>query len=148
MSSQYTIDDLVRASGFPIRTIRFYIQQGLVPASAGRGLGAGYGESHLKALLEIRRLQESGIQLSSIRARLQPVNILAEPMGDQKAAVAKASTGGPVVGHPASEPCRRIKLAAGCELLVSEHFFSRHGEHLATLAAMIETWEQTTGETP
>ncbi len=60
------------------RTIRYYIQQGLLPAPETRGPGAHYGLDHVNRLRLIRRLQSEHLPLSEIRKRidaLQPEQI-------------------------------------------------------------------------
>jgi DNA-binding transcriptional MerR regulator len=53
------------------RTIRYYIQQGLLPAPETRGPGAHYGPEHVDRLLLIRRLQQEHLPLSEIRRRIE-----------------------------------------------------------------------------
>jgi len=55
----------------PVRTIRFYIQKGLLPAPEGEKRGAYYTESHLAELLRIRQWQETGLSLDAIADLLQ-----------------------------------------------------------------------------
>jgi len=63
---KYTIDDLSELTGYSRRTIRYYIQEGLLDAPAGRGKGGFYFGSHLSQLKLIKQLQETGMSLSSI----------------------------------------------------------------------------------
>jgi DNA-binding transcriptional MerR regulator len=53
------------------RTIRYYIQQGLLPAPDARGPGAHYGPEHVDRLNLIRRLQREHLPLSEIRKRIE-----------------------------------------------------------------------------
>ena len=53
------------------RTIRYYIQQGLLPAPEARGPGAHYGAEHVDKLRLIRRLQAEHLPLSEIRKRIE-----------------------------------------------------------------------------
>ena len=53
------------------RTIRYYIQQGLLPAPEARGPGAHYGTEHVDKLKLIRRLQAEHLPLSEIRKRIE-----------------------------------------------------------------------------
>ena len=63
---QYTIKDLCEITGYTRRTIRYYIQEGLLDPPAGRGRGGFYFDSHLKRLREIKSLQDKGLKLSTI----------------------------------------------------------------------------------
>jgi DNA-binding transcriptional MerR regulator len=72
----FDIDELAALTTTPVRTIRFYIQEGLVPRPDGAGRGARYGAAHLETLLAIRRWQEQGLALGRIR------QILAGNVGD------------------------------------------------------------------
>ena len=70
MSQSYTIAELARLTGLNVRTIRYYIAQGLIPASGESGPGAHYGQGHLDRLALTRRLQAQHLPLAEIRARL------------------------------------------------------------------------------
>jgi len=78
---QYTIEELSELTGFTRRTIRYYVQEGLLEPPAGRGRGGFYYDSHLNKLLQIKSLQENGLSLAAITALLkageaQPVEYL------------------------------------------------------------------------
>ncbi len=66
----YSIADLARLTGVNVRTIRYYLAQGLLPASGESGPGAHYGEGHLNRLRLTRRLQQQHLPLAEIRRRL------------------------------------------------------------------------------
>src|SRR5688572_17500257 len=53
------------------RTVRYYIQQGLLPSPETRGPGAHYGPEHLDRLRLIRSLQRQHLPLAEIRRRLE-----------------------------------------------------------------------------
>ncbi|MCK9539514.1 MerR family transcriptional regulator [Dokdonella sp.] len=65
------LQQLSERSGLPGRTIRFYIQRGLLPAPEGAKRGAYYTEAHLADLLRIRQWQETGLSLDAIDGLLQ-----------------------------------------------------------------------------
>jgi DNA-binding transcriptional MerR regulator len=56
------------------RTIRYYIQQGLLPAPESRGPGAHYLPEHVDRLRLIRRLQQEHLPLSEIRKRIEKLS--------------------------------------------------------------------------
>jgi DNA-binding transcriptional MerR regulator len=66
----YSIADLARLTGVNVRTIRYYLAQGLLPASGESGPGAHYGEGHLDRLRLTKRLQLQHLPLAEIRRRL------------------------------------------------------------------------------
>jgi DNA-binding transcriptional MerR regulator len=69
---RYLIDELCRLTGFSRRTVRYYVQEGLVDPPAGRGRGGYYSDLHAAELARIRVLQEQGYRLDAIRGMLAP----------------------------------------------------------------------------
>lgn len=68
MSSQtFSLDELCTLAAVPKRTVRYYIQLGLLPRPQGENRGAKYLNTHLDALLRIKQLTEAGISLERIR---------------------------------------------------------------------------------
>jgi DNA-binding transcriptional MerR regulator len=61
------VAELADLGGVSRRTVRFYVQEGLLPAPLGVGRGRHYGPEHLKRLLEVKALQEGGRSLAEIR---------------------------------------------------------------------------------
>ncbi|MCD8339169.1 MAG: helix-turn-helix domain-containing protein [Burkholderiales bacterium] len=61
-----TIDELVRVSDISKRTLRFYIQQGLVDPPVGNTANARYDTGHLEQIRNIKTLQAEGYTLSRI----------------------------------------------------------------------------------
>lgn len=68
---RYTIEELQERTGFSRRTIRYYIQEGLLDPPAGRGRGGFYFDSHMQRLSEIKALQDKGLKLAAISALLK-----------------------------------------------------------------------------
>ena len=64
---EYRIEQLARASGMAVDTIRFYQGKGLLEAPRREGRVTWYGESHLERLRRIRDLQQRGFTLTVIR---------------------------------------------------------------------------------
>ena len=69
----FDLNDLCQQSGVTARTVRYYVQQGLLP-SPGLGAGARYREGHLARLRLIRRLQAEHLPLAEIRRRLEALD--------------------------------------------------------------------------
>ena len=70
---RFTAAELEEATGVSARNIRYYIQEGLVPPSAGRGKSAYYTPAHVEQLTLVRDLRARGLSLEEIREALIPV---------------------------------------------------------------------------
>lgn len=70
MAAQYDLNELGKRSGVSPRTIRYYVQQRLLPRPQSMGSRAWYGEEHLHRLLLIRSLQDRGETLERIQRLL------------------------------------------------------------------------------
>lgn len=70
----YDLNELSDLGGVTPRTVRYYIQQGLLRSPGSSGPGVKYGEGHLLRLRLIRRLQQEHFPLSEIRGRLRSLN--------------------------------------------------------------------------
>ncbi len=70
-----TIEDLADLVGVPVRTIRYYISENLLPSPGTRGKGTVYGEEHLLRLRLIRILVEQRIPLVEIREKLATLTL-------------------------------------------------------------------------
>ena len=66
----FSINDLSALSGLPVRTIRYYISQGLIPSAGREGPATRYPESTLARLRLIRKLQDLHLPLAEIRRQL------------------------------------------------------------------------------
>ena len=67
---KYTFNELCSLVELPVRTVRFYIQKGLVSPPEGSRKGAYYTKKHLDELLAIRKWQRAGLSLERIRELL------------------------------------------------------------------------------
>src|SRR5262245_54661461 len=65
-----SLQQLGERSGVPERSIRYYIQKGLLPRPEGEKRGAFYTAAHLADLLRIRQWQDAGLSLDAIGALL------------------------------------------------------------------------------
>ena len=66
----YKLDELAREADVAPRTVRYYVQRGLLPAPEFKGKDTSYGREHLARLLAIKRLQAAHLPLDAIEARL------------------------------------------------------------------------------
>jgi DNA-binding transcriptional MerR regulator len=102
----YSLDQLSEMADVPVRTIRYYIQRGLVSRPEGEKKGAYYTRSHLEQLLQIRKWVGAGMSLDRAAALLH---------GEASATPPPASTG--------PQPLNRrevsvYSLAEGLELVI------------------------------
>jgi len=100
----YSLDDLCTLVDLPRRTLRYYIQIGLVDRPEGEKRGAFYTRQHLDQLLAIRKWQQAGLSLDRIRELL----------------ASREEPGVPLAGRrPGSvEVWSRLTVAEGLELHV------------------------------
>jgi DNA-binding transcriptional MerR regulator len=73
--ARYTIDELAEQVGVSVRTIRFYIAEGLLPGADSRGRGPSYTEEHLLRLRLARRLVDQHVPLADVRDRLAGLSV-------------------------------------------------------------------------
>jgi DNA-binding transcriptional MerR regulator len=66
-SKTFTLDELCALSNMPKRTVRYYMQIGLMDRPIGETRGAHYVGRHLEQLLKIRQLTDAGVSLERIR---------------------------------------------------------------------------------
>jgi DNA-binding transcriptional MerR regulator len=68
LDDQLLIHELAERAGVSVRTIRYYIAEGLLPAPTTRGRYAYYSQEYLDLIELIRRLKEAYLPLREIRA--------------------------------------------------------------------------------
>jgi DNA-binding transcriptional MerR regulator len=74
--TELSIEDLAERAGVPVRTVRYYIGQGLLAGPGTRGRAAVYGDEHLERLRLIRRLAEQHVPLAEQRRRLEGLSLV------------------------------------------------------------------------
>lgn len=67
---RYSLDELCSLVGLTKRTIRYYMQQGLVSRPEGQKRGSYYLDTHLQQLQQIQAWQKAGYSLERIRELL------------------------------------------------------------------------------
>ena len=67
----YPLADLCVLVDLPPRTVRYYVQMGLVDRPQGETRAARYGAAHLEQLLLIKKWTAAGLSLERIRELLQ-----------------------------------------------------------------------------
>ena len=78
--SDYAINELSALSGLPVRTIRYYLAQGLIPSAGKEGPATRYPDATLARLRLIAKLRNAHLPLAEIRKRLAMLSD-AEVMG-------------------------------------------------------------------
>lgn len=76
--------------GIRDRTLRYYIQNGVVPPPIGSPKFARYDFRHLQGLVTARALQNQGMKLMQIRSQMAPSNMVRErrtAYGDPKTTI-------------------------------------------------------------
>ena len=63
----FSLDDLCALTDFSKRTVRYYMQLGLVDRPIGETRSAHYLEVHVEQLLRIKKLTDAGVSLERIR---------------------------------------------------------------------------------
>jgi DNA-binding transcriptional MerR regulator len=125
-SPTFTLDQLCTLAAVPKRTVRYYIQLGLLARPEGENRGAHYLSTHLDTLLRIRQLSEAGISLERIREVLagEPPVVPTRPQA-----------------FGAIEVRSHIRIAPGIELQLSPEQASITPEQVRALAqAVLAAW--------
>jgi DNA-binding transcriptional MerR regulator len=83
----YKLEELARDAGVSPRTVRYYVQRGLLPPPLFKGRDTVYSTDHLLRLRAIRRLQERFLPLDAIaveigRRSVDELRDLADGKGD------------------------------------------------------------------
>jgi DNA-binding transcriptional MerR regulator len=119
--ARYGVEELAVLGGVTRRTVRYYVQQGLLQAPLGVGRGRHYGPEHLARLEQVKALQERGLSLDEVRDEV-------ERPARKGRATAAAST-----AAPGASAWRRVELVPGVELHVEAGRRLPHAERLREL---------------
>lgn len=165
-SDNYLIGELAQKAGVSVRTIRYYISEGLLPSPEVRGRYTNYDEDYLRRIRLIRRLKDAYLPIKEIRRKLETeseeeieaflrlyegqhtsregaleyiANLRAESaprakiMPPAPRPVITVEAANPT--DPAESSWRRIRLAPGIELHLSEATAAQLGARLPALLA-------------
>ena len=124
--TRYAIGDLADLGGVSRRTVRYYVQEGLLPTPLGIGRGNHYGPEHLEQLLRVKALQEAGHTLDDIRRTLDGATPRVSETREPSVAVVDVA--------PAPEVWRRLTLSPGVELHLAGDIRLPSAAKLAELA--------------
>lgn len=148
---EYSVDELTAAAGVSVRTLRYYIAEGLLPGPSTRGKSARYTPEHLWRLLLIRQLSAQHLPLAQVRERLSrlsgsEVRRLVElerptarsPRAYLEDLLARARTATPLARPAPADTWRRLTLKPGLELHVRADAESRYASLLVRLKRLAE----------
>lgn len=99
----HTLAELCVLADLGVRTVRYYVQAGLVDRPEGETRAARYGPRHLEQLLLIKKWTASGVSLERIRELLH---------GEQAPVPARPRTAGSI------EVCSHLTVADGVEIVI------------------------------
>ena len=129
MSPQtFTLDQICTLAAVPKRTVRYYIQMGLLDRPVGETRGAHYLSSHLDSLLRIKQLTDAGVSLDRIREVLKGEPAAVPPRPRQPGSVEVRS---------------HIWIAPGIEMQVAPEQAQISPEQVRALAlAVLTAWNR------
>ena len=93
-----SIAELARQAGVTVRTVRYYVAEGLLPPPVGIGPRSAYDHEHLLRLEAVRCLKARYYPLAEIRRTLEGRS--AEEVGALLAELIDGAPGGDAVGRP------------------------------------------------
>jgi DNA-binding transcriptional MerR regulator len=152
--TEWKLSELAEAVGVRPRTVRYYVQRGLLPAPPFKGPDTVYGEEHLLRLKAIRVLQARFLPLDAIQAELARRDLEAlrtlVAEGEPPAVPPLRGPGAPppvkdmepAPGEPEARGWRRWELAPGLEL----HLADTADEKTQALARHLRALLQKTSE--
>ena len=121
------IGELSDRTGVSRRTIRLYVQRGMLPAPFGKGRGSSYGKEHLGGLEKIRKLQDAGHSLEAIRKIVSGIQMEEiEPSAPRIRPVMKA------------ELWTRLRVAKGVELHIDAAAYEATPQQLRELREAVD----------
>ena len=130
---KFNLDDLCTLGDTSKRTVRYYMQIGLVDPPIGSTKAAHYLHQHLDQLLTIRKLSEAGVSLERIREVLSGETPPLPPRQRQSGSVEDRS---------------HLFIADGVELEISPERAGLSPEQVRTLVrAVMKAYEDLQGET-
>lgn len=122
----FSLDQLCTLAAVPKRTVRYYIQMGLLDRPVGETRGAHYLGAHLDSLLRIKQLTDAGVSLERVREVLR---------GEPPAVPPRPRQAGTV------EVRSHIWIAPGIELQVAPEQARISPEQVRALAqAVLTAW--------
>src|SRR5215470_4651790 len=136
MEPTYKLEELARAADVSPRTVRYYVQRGLLPAPTFRGKDTAYTEAHLRRLQAIRKLQDQHLPLDAILAELERRSA-DEIVKDGPPAPIRGGRVTPVPRPPSGSTWRRVEITDGVELHVRDDVAAPVGNLVDALTKLL-----------
>lgn len=131
-SIRFSLDDLCTLSDTSKRTVRYYMQIGLIDGPIGSTKAAHYLPKHLDQLLTVRKLSDAGVSLDRIRDVLSGEAPPVPPRQRQPGSVEVRS---------------HLFIAEGVELEISPEQAGLSPEQVRALVrAVMKTYQEIKGE--
>ncbi|MCP3102165.1 MerR family transcriptional regulator [Myxococcus sp. K15C18031901] len=154
--SEWKLAELASEVGVSPRTVRYYVQRGLLPAPPFRGPDTVYGEEHLIRLKAIRVLQARFLPLDAIQVELTRLSLEElRKLGESEvtptppAVAPPPSEESPPMAPPAVGPrptvmarYQRWELIPGLELHVSDSADAKVRALAERVRALIEEFQE------
>jgi DNA-binding transcriptional MerR regulator len=129
----FTLDELCSLSDISKRTVRYYMQLGLVDGPVGSTKAAHYLARHLDQLLKVKQLSQAGVSLERIREVLSGEDVPVPPRKRQPGSVQVRS---------------HLHIADGIELQISPEESGLSPEQVRLLVrAVMKAYQEVAGET-
>jgi len=126
-SQKLTLADLAQRTGARRRTIRYYIQRGLMPPPHGAKRGAWYDGEHANRLKQILHLKSGGLSLEAISRILEhgerevPLPLYSISGSDERVPLARLASSQQLTEseqNPTATTATHIRLDEGLELVI------------------------------
>ncbi len=150
-ATRHTARGLAALCEIPERTVRYYVQEGLLPPPRGRGRGAHFDDDHLVRLKLIRAMQLAGNELGVIGEYLKELEqevkgraagfeaALAVWSGRNEQALWRAELRKRWGG---ATHTLRFRVAEGVELLVETESMPQHERMKSILKTLRKAFEE------
>lgn len=99
----FTLNELCVLADLPVRTLRYYVQNGLVDRPDGETRAARYATRHLEQVLLIKKWTTAGVSLERVRQLLR---------GEEAPIPAQPKKAGSI------EVCSHLHVADGLEVVI------------------------------
>lgn len=100
---KFTLNELCVLADLPVRTLRYYVQTGLIDKPDGETRAARYGSKHLEQVLLIKKWTSAGVSLERVKELLH---------GAEPAIPARSKKAGSI------EVCSHLTVTDGLEVVI------------------------------